>query len=86
MSEAIEAVRGAVALVFAGFFLLVFGQAVAGTALDTGVVNISLLGVLAITGAAIVIVAAVVALLRNPSNNHASHRFTRVRRPSGTSE
>jgi hypothetical protein len=56
MSDVTEAIRGAIGLIFSGFILLVFAQAIAGTTLDTGIVDIGLIGLLALLGGVVVIV------------------------------
>lgn len=63
MTDTVEAVRGGLALVFGGFFLLVMAQVVADTALDTGVFEIGLVGIVAILGGGVVLVTAAAALI-----------------------
>lgn len=63
MSDVVEAIRGAFALVFGGFIILVFAQAIAGTALDTGVFDFGLVGIVAILGGIVLIVTAIAALI-----------------------
>lgn len=63
MSEIIEAVRGAMVLVFSGFVLIVFAEALADTTLHTEAIGFGLLGILAIVGAGIVLATTIAALI-----------------------
>lgn len=63
MADAGEAVLGAIEFIVGGFILLVFAQAFAGTVLDTGVVDLGLLGVVTILGGVVVIVTFVAGLI-----------------------
>jgi hypothetical protein len=63
MSDTVEAIQGAFTLVVGGFILLVFGQALAGTALDNGALELGLVGILAVLGGVIILVTAIAVLV-----------------------
>lgn len=63
MSDIVDAIRGAFALAFSGFILIVLAQAFAGTTLDTGTIQLGMVGILAIVGGALVFLTAIAALI-----------------------
>jgi hypothetical protein len=63
MSDTVEAIQGAAALVFSGFILLVFARALSQTTLDTSFIDIGLIGIFALLGGVVVFITAVAVLL-----------------------
>lgn len=63
MSDIVEAVRGALGLVFAGIMLLFLASAFADANLSPGTIPLNLIAIIAIVGGALVLIAVIARLL-----------------------